>query len=107
MPDDAAMSDPATPPDDAHEQVRERMQLPAMFLVANGAFNLLVALFAAGYAVKEAATPAEALRDDGVKRLASLEQSGAKVPRPSDLDDPERFKRQRVAADGAAAVVLL
>src|SRR5436189_138037 len=30
-------------PDEAHEAARERVAMPAMFLVANGALNLLVA----------------------------------------------------------------
>lgn len=107
------MSVPATT-EEAHQAVRERMQMPAMFLVANGAMNLLVALFVAGYVVKEAATPAEALREEWVARLQALEKAGTELSGPLKQtlrqardSDPARFKRQRLAGDGAAAAVLL
>src|SRR5262249_59303883 len=77
------------------------------------ALNLLVALFAAGYAVSEAATPAEALRDAWVARLRSLDRSG-ELPGPLKQTlvqardaDPQRFKRQRVITDGATSAFLL
>jgi hypothetical protein len=88
--------------------------MPAMFLVANGALNLLAALFLAGYAVTEAATPAEALRDAWVKRLQGLEKGGAELSGPlkQSLErareaDPARYKRQQVITDGLAAALLL
>jgi len=108
----AAATSPA--PDEAHAAVRERVQMPAMFLIANGAFNLLVALFVAGYAVKEAATPAEALRDAWVAGLVRMEKGGVELTGPMQQmleqardGDPARFKRQRVTTDGAVGVVLL
>jgi hypothetical protein len=104
---------PPPPPDESHEAARERVQLPATFLVANGALNLLVALFAAGYAVNEMVTPAEAMRDAWVARLRSLEKTGELTgPLKQALvqardADPQRFKRQRVITDGAASAFLL
>jgi hypothetical protein len=104
---------PPPPPDEGHEAARDRVQMPAMFLVANGALNLLVALFAAGYVVNELVTPAEALRDAWVARLRPMERSGELTgPLKKTLDqaregDPQRFKRQRVLTDGAAAAFLL
>src|SRR4051812_9893281 len=105
----------ATPPPthESHEAARERVQMPATFLVANGALNLLVAVFAAGYAASEAATPAEALRDAWVAKLRSLEKSGELAgPLKQALAqardaDPERFKRRRVITDAAASAFLL
>src|SRR5262245_52232058 len=104
---------PPPPPDEAHEQARERVQMPAMFLVANGVLNLLVGLFLAGYVVKEATTPAEALRDGWVKRMQGAEQGGemggvlGQAIRQARETEPGRFKRQRLATDGAAAAVVL
>jgi hypothetical protein len=109
------MSATATPPapDEAHDLVRDRVQMPAMFLVANGSLNLLVALFVSGYAVKEAMTTPEAVRDSWAAQLRAMEKGGTELPealrRSLDeaRDDPARFKRQRVAGDAVAGVVLL
>src|SRR4051794_17476946 len=109
------MNEAATPPapDEPHDAARERVQTPAMFLVANRPLNLLVALFVAGDAAKEAATPEEGLRDEWVRRLVRRERGGAERGGPlrQSLDqaggEPGRFKRQRVAADASAGGVLL
>src|SRR5262245_23254007 len=102
-------------PDDPHEEARERVQFPAMFLTANGVLNLLVALFQVGLFVVIAAAPAESVQRVWVERLEPFEKHPDAPMAPLALDalnraraaDPEAFKRQRLVYDGLGTLWLL
>jgi hypothetical protein len=108
-------SDPAAGPSGVAvvpEQVRERVQWPAMFLIANAVLNLLVALFQTGRFVTVAVAPAGASHEARVemwKKLASHSHSpvaGAQLESMHQTD-PDDLKRRTVAAEAVIAVVLL
>jgi hypothetical protein len=101
-------NDPSGP----SQAVRERVQWPALFLVAGGTLNLLVGLLQATRVVVVAVTPAEdAYRaevkwwDEWAQRSAShLVASQAAAVRKAR---PEERKRQQLFSDVVLALVLL
>jgi hypothetical protein len=96
----------------ASEQVRDRVQWPALFLIATAAINLLIALFQTGRVVSTAIAPAaegyQAEREMW-ERLAERTTSRLIAGRVESLrqTSPEDLKRQNVFTEGIIAVALL
>jgi hypothetical protein len=106
-------ADPHTS-DEAHQWAKERVQMPALFLTANGALNLLVALFQSGLFVMTVLTPPETVQRLWIERLepsgkvdSPLAQQMREMARQAREANPIQFKRQRLAFDGSLAAILL
>ena len=110
---DAPPPDPSAPAPDAGA-VRERVQLPAIFLIVVGVLNLLFALYMLFSVVRVARVPAEQL----VEQQRRLSESLAKVwpdvkeiieqqQKEAAKRDPEEVKRQGLLLNGAITAGLL
>jgi hypothetical protein len=96
----------------AREQVRDRVQWPALFLLATAALNLLVALLQTARVVSVVIAPAEeAVRfeRESLDRISSPQLSALVSGRRDHLSqaDPEDLKRQSIFIETVIALLLL
>ena len=96
----------------ARQQVRDRVQWPAMFLVANAALNLLVALLQTTHLVSAAIAPADEAANferELLQRLGGQPSPplvGTRRVQPPHTD-PEALKRRTLFAEAVLAFLLL
>lgn len=102
-------------PEDEDDEIRERVQFPAMFLIATAVLNLLVALFQVGVFVAVVVTPAEPLRRFWIERLEPIEKE-PNAPMAEMMkqtlenarnSEPGAFKRQSIIREGITAALLM
>ncbi len=91
-------------------QAKERVKLPAVFLIVVGVLNLLVGLLQVGGTVYIAIQPADAMRESTIERY---EQLGKSIPFFQELakearkQQPDALKTQSVSVNGAMSLALL
>lgn len=101
-------------PDQPDNDVRDRVQFPAMFLISISVLNLLVALGFVGYFIYIAVTPADVYYQFMAEQLDKANKTPdvpfAKITQDAQKQlsemDPPSFKRQSLIAEGLRSIVL-
>jgi hypothetical protein len=94
----------------AEAEARERVKLPAVFLIVVGVLNLLVALFYAGVTIFIAVQPADKMHE---MQIDTYETLGKSYPFAKEMaaamrkQDPEDQKVKSVATNSITSAVLL